>query len=161
MKAWGGCNQEETSPQKHCPGMQEWKVKTQNGNWWVMWKVTRRAFTSTVATRGRTSDIVGKSLTQGMHGADALSAFFISVFTGKVRFPELPCLVEGEMFYLQQQNIRVGPLTQTVHIQELMGPDGFLQSGHWETRSKPSQGCSLSSLRKHSNLVRSPSQEKR
>lgn len=108
MKAWGGCNQEETSPQKHCPGMQEQKVKTQNGNWWVMWKVTRRAFTGTVATRGRASDIVGNSLTQGVHRADALSAFFISVFTGKVRLPELPCLVEGEMFYLQQQNIRVG-----------------------------------------------------
>ena len=29
MEACGGCNQEETSLQKHCPGMQERKVKTQ------------------------------------------------------------------------------------------------------------------------------------
>lgn len=29
MEACGGCNQEETSLQKHCPGMQERKVETQ------------------------------------------------------------------------------------------------------------------------------------
>lgn len=107
MEAYGGCNQEETSLEKHCPGMQNAKSKLSwNWNWWVMWTAMRRAFTGTLQPKGEPrisrelTDIEHEkgSSTQcllhlGLHWQD--QAFWVSVPSG--RWEVLPTTAEEDL----------------------------------------------------------------
>lgn len=162
MEAYGGCNQEETSLEKHCPGMQNAKSKLSwNWNWWVMWTAMRRAFTGTLQPKWEPrisrelTDIEHEkgSSTQcllhlGLHWQD--QAFWVSVPSG--RWEVLPTTAE--------EDLSRDHLANLTHTKKSMGPGGVLQSVRWETRPKSSQGFSPSCLKKHGNLVRSPWQER-
>lgn len=160
MTACGGCNQKHTSPQKHCLGMQQWKVKTQNWSWWVMWKVSRRSSTGAVASKGRSSDIVGSSwhrTCKGLMLSVPSSPWYL--LQGQDSWASIPT-ERWDVLPITVEHQSRDPSHKLDTTKELMGPDGILQSGHWETRPKPWEGCSLSSLRKHSNLLRSQHKKK-
>lgn len=125
---------------------------SQNCNWWVMWKATGRASTSTQVAKRRTGDTMGNLLTWDMERADVLCAFYTLVFTGKTK---LAVPLAGGKFYLQQQRkLKVPTSVKWTRTKMSVGPDGMLQSVHWETRPKAPQGCSQSSLKILSNLLR-------